>query len=140
MARIRWTHSVEKTQPGFVQVLHVETDEGIEGIVTVGTQDLRANLEHLRILVIGENPLDRERIWQKLHQGTRWVYRHPGWFAALDNCLWDIAGKAAGLPVYHLIGRVRESMPCYLNIGGATIEKAVEDAEKAVDELSLIHI
>lgn len=134
MARIRWTHSVQKTQPGFQQFLHVETDEGIEGIVTASNPDLRANLEQLRALVIGENPLDRERIWQKLHQGTRWVYRNPGWFASLDNCLWDIAGKAAGLPVYHLIGRVRESMPCYLNIGGATVDEAVEDAEKAVEE------
>ncbi len=139
MARIRWTHDVTKTRPGFVQVLHVETDDGIEGIVTASpTGDhegsyLRANLEQLRALVIGENPLDRERIWQKLHQGTRWVYREPGWFGALDNCLWDIAGKAAGMPVYHIIGRVRESIPCYLNIGGATVEEAVEDAQKAVD-------
>ena len=140
MARIRWTHDTAATRPGFAQALHVETDEGIEGlVVTPGTtgdhegSDLRANLEQLRALVIGEDPLDRERIWQKLHQGTRWVYREPGWFGTLDNCLWDIAGKAAGMPVYQLLGRVRESIPCYINIGGATMSEAVADAERAVD-------
>ena len=139
MARIRWTHNVAQTRPGFVEVLHIETDDGIEGVVTAkSTGDhqgsyLRANLEQLRALVIGEDALDRERIWQKLHQGTRWVYREPGWFGALDNCLWDIAGKAAGMPVYQLLGRVRELIPCYLNIGGATATEAAEDAQKAVD-------
>ena len=123
-----------------MEALHVETDEGIEGLVaaagTIGDHEgsyLRANLEQLRALVVGEDPLDRERIWQKLHQGTRWVYREPGWFGTLDNCLWDIAGKAAGMPVYQLLGRVRESIPCYINIGGPTMSEAVDCAQEAVD-------
>ena len=45
-----------------------------------------------------------------LHKGTRWVYQNPGWFGEFDNCLWDIAGKAAGLPVYALIGKVRDAL------------------------------
>ena len=51
------------------------------------------------------------------HQGTRWVYQKPGWFGDFDNCLWDIAGKAAGLPVHALTGRVRDRLPCYLTGG-----------------------
>jgi L-alanine-DL-glutamate epimerase-like enolase superfamily enzyme len=51
------------------------------------------------------------------HKGTRWVYQKPGWFGDFDNCLWDIAGKAAGLPVHALIGRVRDRFPCYLTGG-----------------------
>ena len=139
MARMRWTHDVAETRQGYVQVLHVETDEGVEGVCTthptgdLSGSTLRANLDQMRALVIGENPLDRERIYQKLHQGTRWVYREPGWAGALDNCLWDIAGKAAGLPVYHLMGRVRDQIPCYLNIRGETAEEAAADARKAVD-------
>ena len=55
-------------------------------------------------------------------KGTRWVYQPPGWFGDFDNCLWDIASKAAGLPVYALVGRVREQFPVYLTGGDGTVE------------------
>lgn len=138
MRHTRWTHTVARERKGFEQLLHVQTDEGVEGVCTgrrVGDaagSSLRDSLDQLRELVVGENPLDRERIYQKLHTGTRWVYREPGWSGTFDNCLWDIAGKVANLPVYHLIGRVRESTPCYLNIRGHTKEEAAADAKKAV--------
>ncbi len=118
-------------------VLHVDTDEGITGHCTAisdGVASLtKHDLEQLRGLVVGEDPLYREHLYQKLHQGTRWVYRVPGWFGAFDNCLWDIAGKASKLPVWALIGRVRDSLPAYLNIRGATIEEATDDARAAVE-------
>lgn len=117
-------------------VLHVDTDEGITGHCTAisdGVASLtRHDVDQLRGLVVGEDPLYREHLYQKLHQGTRWVYRVPGWSGAFDNCLWDIAGKAADLPVWALIGRVRDSLPAYLNIRGTTIEEAVDDAQAAV--------
>ena len=53
-------------------------------------------------------PLRREELYQKLHHGTRWVYQTPGWFGNFDNCLWDIAGKVAGLPGPACWGRVRD--------------------------------
>ena len=34
MTRMRWTHNVARTRPGYVEVLHVQTDEGIEGVCT----------------------------------------------------------------------------------------------------------
>jgi L-alanine-DL-glutamate epimerase-like enolase superfamily enzyme len=118
--------------------MHVETDEGVEGICTTesdGTARFaREDAEQLRRLVVGEDPLDRERLYQKLHTGTRWIYRVPGWSGAFDNCLWDITGKVAGLPVCRLIGRTRERIRSYLNIRGATIEEAVDDARIAVDQ------
>jgi L-alanine-DL-glutamate epimerase-like enolase superfamily enzyme len=97
--------------------LHVYTDEGIEGRrITVASgagwfdpQDV----EQLHHLVVGRNPLDRELLYQMLHQGTRWLYRVPGWFGAFDNRLSDTAGKVANLPVYHLLGRARNSIPTY---------------------------
>lgn len=119
-------------------LLHVDTDEGVTGTCTAvafGTSRfVPGDLEQLRAIAVGMNPLDREMIWQKFHQGTRWVYREPGWFGALDNCLWDIAGKVAGLPVSVLLGRVRESASCYYNVRGATIEEACEDAERALSQ------
>jgi L-alanine-DL-glutamate epimerase-like enolase superfamily enzyme len=71
------------------------------------------DVEILRATVIGLDPLNREEIFQRLHLGTRWVYRTPGWFGNFDNCLWDIAGKVAGLPVCRLLGQVRDRLPAY---------------------------
>ncbi|MBI1296175.1 hypothetical protein GC175_14570 [bacterium] len=120
-----------------IHVLHVRTDDGIEGICTVGDArytTMSANeLEQLRILTIGSDPFDRERLYAKLHTATRSMFSRPGWFGAFDNCLWDIAGKAAGLPVYALMGRARLACPAYYNSGGRTKEAVVEDSLKAVE-------
>ncbi|MBV7336018.1 hypothetical protein KFU94_48840 [Chloroflexi bacterium TSY] len=119
-----------------VHLLHVKTDEGVEGICTVGDArypTMRAeDLAQLRILATGEDPFDRERLFHKLHAATRGMFTRPGWFGAFDNCLWDMAGKVAGLPVYALIGRSRERCPAYYNFGGKTIEECIEDAQSAV--------
>ena len=118
--------------------MHVETDDGITGVCTAGEGVAgrmdRDALDQLRVLVVGEDPLAREKLYQKLHTGTRWVYMDPGWGGALDNCLWDIAGKAANLPVHALVGRVRDSVPMYMNIRGASKEEAAEDAARAVED------
>lgn len=153
MRRDRWLHAAtprprgrppsqgrdEAAEPRAHQfVMHVLTNDGVEGVCTAesdgATRLTRDDVEQLRRLVVGEDPFDRERLYQKLHTGTRWIYRAPGWFGAFDNCLWDIAGKAASLPVYKLLGRARERVPAYLNIRGTTIEEAVEDARGAIDE------
>ena len=143
--RERWIHSsglngqsrrTSKRQHEFV--MHVDTDDGVTGHCTAISEGVasitKLDVEQLRGLVIGENPLHREHLYQKLHQGTRWVYRSAGWAGAFDNCLWDIAGKVANLPVWALIGKVRESIPAYLNILGTTMEEAVEDAQGAVSD------
>ena len=122
---------------GPVHVLHVQTDEGIEGICTVGDvrytvmpQDI---LEQLRVLAVGSDPLKRQHLYRKTRAATRRMFVPPGWSGAFDNCLWDIAGKATGLPVYRLIGQVRDDGPAYYNIRGETVEEAVEDTLKAVE-------
>lgn len=137
-ARRRWIRQPRGTQAAELHVLHVHTDEGIEGICTVGdaryTTMRRRDLEQLRILTLGEDPLDRERLNSKLDAATRGMFAKPGWFGAFDNCLWDIAGKAAGLPVWALLGRVRESCPAYYNYGGNTVELVVKSALSALDQ------
>jgi L-alanine-DL-glutamate epimerase-like enolase superfamily enzyme len=83
----------------------------------------------IRHHVVGEDPFYREFLYQKLHKGTRWVYDRPGWFGDFDNCLWDIAGKAAGLPVYALIGKVRDRFPVYLTATDMSLEAYLEHIE-----------
>jgi L-alanine-DL-glutamate epimerase-like enolase superfamily enzyme len=65
-----------------------------------------------------------------LHKGTRWVYQQAGWFGDFDNCLWDILGKVAGLPVYDLIGRVRQRFPVYLTSGESPLEVYLDVIEE----------
>ena len=127
------------THPGPTEyhVLHVFTDDGIEGICTVGdaryTTMRLIDLEHLRHLAIGEDPLKRERLDSKLRTATRHIFTMPGSFGAFDNCLWDIAGKVENKPVYELIGAARQSAPVYYNYrGGGTLEAAIEDIEHAL--------
>ena len=136
MGRDRWIHQGAFNAPSHVQIMRVMTDEGIEGVCDVmsyPTPLSETYVKQLRHLVVGEDPLHRELLYQKLHTGTRWVYFLPGWAGTFDNCLWDIVGKAAGLPVHAIVGRVRDSAPVYMNIGGATKELAAEDAARAVD-------
>jgi L-alanine-DL-glutamate epimerase-like enolase superfamily enzyme len=136
----RWRRQAHHHQPAAIHVMHVRTDAGLEGICTVGdaryTTMQLSDLEQLRILAVGEDPFDRERLFDKLKTATRSMFTRPGWFGAFDNCLWDIAGKAAGLPVYALIGRARPSCPAYYNIGGAqgeaARERAVTDTQSAM--------
>ena len=135
-SRRRWRHQHHSRGTEPVQVLHVHTDEGIEGVCTVGdaryTSMRREDLAQLRILTLGEDPLDRERLNAKLHAATRGMFTRPGWFGAFDNCLWDIAGQVAGLPVYALLGRARKRCPAYYNFNSASLERAVEGANHAL--------
>ena len=130
LRRIQYTHgSVRQTdeRPIRQAFLKVLTDEGVDGLcTTVMTPDQVGTLRHQ---VVGEDPLQRERLYQMLHKGTRWLYQHCGWFGDFDNCLWDILGKVAGLPVYDLIGKVRQRFPVYITGGEGTVEDYLADIE-----------
>ena len=132
-----WRSRAARPGPTEYHVLHVLTDEGIEGVCTMGdvryTTMRQIDLEHLRHLAIGENPLEREHLDSKLRTATRHIFTMPGSFGSFDNCLWDIAGKAANKPVYQLIGAVRDSALAYYNYrGGGTLEAAIEDCQHAL--------
>ncbi|MFN3169541.1 MAG: mandelate racemase/muconate lactonizing enzyme family protein [Hyphomicrobiales bacterium] len=80
-------------------------------------------------LLIGEDPRDTERLWQKLHLATM---SHGivgtvggGAVGALDMALWDIKGKALGTPVWNLLGgKVRHTVPAYAH--ASTPDRALE--------------
>ncbi|MBI3681434.1 MAG: mandelate racemase/muconate lactonizing enzyme family protein [Acidobacteria bacterium] len=96
----------------------VETDIGITGIGEGGSKD---TLEQCAGTLIGKNPFRIEAIWQEMY--IAWFYP-PGRekihaLGALDLALWDIKGKALGLPVHELLGgAVRNFCECYAT-GGA---------------------
>jgi L-rhamnonate dehydratase len=99
-------------------VVLVHTDEGITGIGEVDSapEAVRAMINapgshaianSLHDLVVGEDPLDVERLWHKMYRGLIYVGRrgialHA--ISGIDIALWDIKGKALGKPVSELIG------------------------------------
>src|SRR4029077_11056499 len=99
-------------------VILVQTDEGIVGIGEVDSapEVVRAIVEAprsqpmvngLRELLLGENPLDIERLWSKMYRGVTYFGRRGAAIHAIsgvDMALWDIKGKALSKPVCDLIG------------------------------------
>ena len=84
-------------------------------------------MRHLKPTVMGQNPLDRERLWQGLWQSYRSTTLRA--IGAVDVALWDIAGKVAGLPVHQLLGSYRSSVPAYASSPvHKTSEAYVEEA------------
>lgn len=115
ITRIRFYHS-PISRALFNQSAHivtVETDQGITGIGEGGSKDM---IEQCAGLLIGEDPTRIEHLWQ-------WMYRHyfypPGREkihaqGALDTALWDLKGKALGVPVHELLGGLtRDYIECY---------------------------
>src|SRR3990172_2188523 len=104
-------------------VAEIATDEGIRGLGYSlvfsggGAESVLAYLDaRLKPLLIGEDPTAVERLWEKMYRGDRSVRRVgiAGMaLSALDIGLWDIAGKAAKLPLYKLWGAVTDRVPCY---------------------------
>ena len=133
----QWTPSNRPVRQAFIEVI---TDQGISGRCTTGLTP--EQLEILRNQVLGADPMHREHLFQKLLKGTRWVYQTPGWFGDFDNCLWDIAGKAAGLPVHALIGRVRQEVgPDYALINDPVCSYDLREAIEvghAMEELGFV--
>ncbi|MDO8673268.1 MAG: mandelate racemase/muconate lactonizing enzyme family protein [Dehalococcoidia bacterium] len=107
--RLRENKPPQQWQFNVVQVI---TDEGIDGAVFAWYGRARILAEAVmerKPLLIGMDPLDRELLAEamNLHFG----FPHAGSY--LDMCLWDIAGKAAGVPVYKLLGAYRHKIRAF---------------------------
>jgi L-alanine-DL-glutamate epimerase-like enolase superfamily enzyme len=103
-------------------LIAVETDEGLTGRGSVYTSDqlVRAALQLLEPLYLGENALEPERVSEKLRQATFWTGRGgPISYAigGIDIALWDLLGQATGQPVGRLLGgRYRERVRPYASL------------------------
>jgi L-alanine-DL-glutamate epimerase-like enolase superfamily enzyme len=106
--------------------VYVDTDEGITGVFGPVYVDQAFLIEtHFRPHLIGQDPLASERIWDVLSRQDRHARRGYMMMAisAVDMCLWDIRGKALGLPVYRLLGGpTRDAVPAYVSTLGYPTE------------------
>jgi L-alanine-DL-glutamate epimerase-like enolase superfamily enzyme len=107
-------------------LVEIETDNGLIGIGEAGSAggplaSTQVVVEQeLQPLLIGEDPLLIERLWQKMFQrsrqhGRRGIVMHA--ISGLDMALWDMAGKIAKLPVYRLLGAYRDKVEAYASGG-----------------------
>ena len=120
------TTRADGTQDAFLVRIH--TDEGIVGVGEADTAPTLARAiiempsshavaQGLREVLVGEDPLQIDRLWQRLfhasdHYGRRGAALHV--ISAIDIALWDIAGKVAGRPVCELLGGRRlDRIPVY---------------------------
>ena len=115
-------------------LVRIGTDAGVEGHAFVGSAYGPADADAafitgpLKGLLIGEDALARERIWQgMMRRGRGQMLRAVG---AVDVALWDLAGRAAGVPVHRLIGSCRSKVPAYAS--SAVLDSPEAYAEEAV--------
>ena len=114
-------------------LVEIETDERVIGIGEAGvgggtTQDVIRRV--LEPMLIGEDPLLIERLWQKMFAHTRQYGRRGivmNAISGIDIALWDIVGKVAQLPLYRLLGGCRERVEAYASGGFYQEGKSVED-------------
>lgn len=117
-------------------LLQIGTDEGVEGFSFSSHGKIMAELvkEVFRPVILGEDPLMRERIWKKLWDIDR-IQQFPIYAQGpIDIALWDIAGKAAGLPLYKLLGGYRKKIKAYASTFTLpTVQDYVDLANEAID-------
>ncbi len=121
--------------------LKIETDEGLTGIgdATLNGRELAVASyleDHVIPTLIGRDAHQIEDIWQYLYKGAYWR-RGPVAMAAIasvDTALWDIKAKAAGLPLYQLLGgKSREGVMVYGHANGRDIEETVDEVGRYLE-------
>ncbi len=122
----------------------IRTDQGLSGFGYSlvfgggGAEAVQAYAEsRLTPLLIGENPFFVERLWVRMYRGDRGIRRQgiAGYaVSALDIGLWDLVGKAAGLPLYKLWGAVADRIPAYGSGGWSkySIDDLIAEARRYV--------
>jgi galactonate dehydratase len=122
-------------------LLKVETDEGIygwgEAYSTGPDLSVEPIADYIFEMIKGDDPRRIEYIMMKLHQQFRFPPGGAGLSAisAVDHALWDISGKAAGLPVYMLLGgAARDRVRVYHGIGGRSGKELSDSAQRLHEE------
>ena len=121
--------------------LKIETDEGIHGLgdATLNGRELAVAsylADHVIPTLLGREASRIEDTWQYLYRGAYWR-RGPvtmSAIAAVDTALWDIKAKAAGMPLYQLLGGAsRSGVMVYGHANGADIAETVDEVARYID-------
>lgn len=119
--------------------LKVETDEGVTGwgepVVEGRARSVEAAVAEIGEQLVGKDPARINDHWETMYRGA--FYRGGAVFmsaiAGIDQALWDIKGKALGVPVYQLLGGlVREKLKTYCWVGGDRPDGIIEQIRRRV--------
>ena len=118
----------------------VTTDDGIHGVgeaYTVGPDLATVKaISYFGDWLIGRDPMGIEGLWQLMYSGSRFPTGSVlgAAISGIEHALWDIKGKALGVPVYELIGgRCRDKVRVYQGVGGRTPKELAENAVSLVE-------
>jgi L-alanine-DL-glutamate epimerase-like enolase superfamily enzyme len=122
------------------QLASVVTNGGIEGNYTLANRYFHPNwsnlgwLDHARRLLPGKSALDLPAITSQYEPVNRRLGQ-SSYASAIDNCLWDILGKAVGLPVYRVLGAYRTKVLAYASSQHLkTVDAFVDDVKRCKTE------
>ena len=132
----RYTRTIASAESRSTRMglVRIRTDDGVEGNAFVGSAYASAEANAavitgpLKSLLVGEDALARERLWQGMMRRVRG--QMLGAVGAVDVALWDLAGRAAGVPIHRLMGSYRSSVPAYAS--SAVLPSPEAYAEEAV--------
>ena len=113
-------------------LLKIYTNQGITGLGEVRDGASRTYAAMLKSRILGENPCDTDKIFRKIKQFGHHA-RQAGGVCGVETALWDLAGKAYGVPVYQLLGgkfRDRIRIYCDTDVSGRHNGKKMGEALK----------
>jgi L-alanine-DL-glutamate epimerase-like enolase superfamily enzyme len=118
----------------------IVTNSGIEGIYTLNDRYYHPNwsnlgwLEYARAALPGKSVLDLPALTSQWRPSLR-RYGQLSYAAVVDNCCWDILGKAVGLPVYRILGAYRNRVRAYASSQHLrTVDEFVADVKHAMSD------
>lgn len=133
------------TCPHNIELIVVKVETSEPGLVGYGCATFRQRAhavvsaidDYLNDFCKGRDVDNIEDIWQTAYVSSYWrngpVLNNA--LSGLDQALWDIKGKRAGMPVYQLLGgKTRFAVDCYAHAGAGTIEKTIENVQRYMDE------
>ena len=122
-------------------IVKVETDEGIHGWGEAGLSGrelvVEGAIKHFREFLIGQDPMRAGFLWQLLYrsqyfEGGRALTAAQ---SAIDIALYDIQGKALGVPVYQLLGgKQRDFVPCFATVGADSADALIEKVQLLISK------
>jgi L-alanine-DL-glutamate epimerase-like enolase superfamily enzyme len=132
----RWRAGLPGAEgPAVGGILRIHTDDGLTGEAHTRRGLIVADLVQRRIRddLIGRDPLWRELLWHRLWELDR-IEELPIYALGLvDIALWDLAGKAAGLPVHQLLGTYRDAIPAYAStVTFSSVEEYLDVADQCL--------
>lgn len=140
-------HSVAASPRGNWIFVQVHTDAGLSGLGEASQSGndglVAAALEQLGPRLAGADPTQVEALWERMAQGAAIFSGDAGRVgatarSAIDHALWDLAGKALGVPAWRLLGgKRRDSVRLYANLNRGTRDRSpqgfADAASRAVD-------